>query len=225
MKTLQNNKGVALVTSLMFTMLALVITMSLLYIVTLSTRSSGAMKRYRTVTEAAYGGTDIVLKDLIKASMGYADYVKDNPTKTFTEYMTANSLGSLNSPTVSDCLYTKLTTPKNQWPSACSNVTSNIKDKNDLSFKLNAATGKPFTVYSRVVDDMGHKVSVYESGMAKVKTIAGNTDLSKGDSDASAVIEGGAVYVPHLPYIYSVEVQAESPTTPEKTKLLVQYAY
>ena len=75
MRFLQNEKGVALVTSIMFTALSLVICMSLLYIITSGIQATGTLKRYRTALEATYGGTELMLKDIINASFGYPDYL------------------------------------------------------------------------------------------------------------------------------------------------------
>lgn len=71
---LRNEKGVALVTSIMFTALALVICASLLYIITTGIQATGALKRYKTALEATYGGTEIMLKDIVNASFGFNDY-------------------------------------------------------------------------------------------------------------------------------------------------------
>jgi hypothetical protein len=225
MKTLHNEKGIALVTSLMFTALCLVITMALLYMVTAGSRSSGALKRYRTVTEAAYGGTDIVLKDLISASFAYKQYSAQYPGG-FNNYMKNTYMASLNSADVSSCLRTKLESPKSTWPANCQNVTSPINNNWDIKFQLTAASGTtPFTVYSRIVDDMGYKLSVFENHSAKVKTIAGNSTVSLYSLEGTSVTEASGVTVPHYPYMYRMEIQAERPNSSEKSKISVQYAY
>ncbi len=64
-KHLKDNKGIALVTSLMFTLISLTIVMALLYMVTLSTKVSGANKRYKTALEASYGGSELFTKDVL----------------------------------------------------------------------------------------------------------------------------------------------------------------
>jgi len=226
MKILRNDKGIALVTSLMFTVLALVITMSLLYMVTAGTRSSGAMKRYRTTTEAAYGGSDIVLKDLISATFGFADYSANRGPLKFKPYM-QGYMGGLSSPFVDSCLQIRLKYPKREWISkGCSDdVLTNIASSHDISFKLNAATGQPFTVYSRIVDNMGYKLSVFENFSSKTLTIAGNSDTSQYQLEGTAVTEAAGAFAPHYPYMYRVEVQTVRDNSEEKTKLTVQYAY
>lgn len=220
-----NDKGIALVTSLMFTMLALVITMSLMYLVTISTKTSGAFKRYHTVTDAAYGGADIMVKDLIKYSFGFPEYLAANPSSTFTAYLKDGYLTKLVSAQVNNCLYEKLTTPKRLWSAACSNVNGDIKNSFDVSYKLNSTTGSAFVVYSRVVDDMGYKLRVFRNNSSLTEHIAGNSDLSQLSLEGASVTEASPVIPPHYPYMYTVEVQAEHQTKGEKAKLIVQYAY
>lgn len=235
MKILHNENGIALITALMFTVLSLVITMSLLYMVTAGIRSSGSMKRYKTTTEAAYGGTDIVVKDLISASFAFRDV--SSASINFAKYMTDSSSGymqKLNAPNVSACLRAKLTSPKNQWSTACSNSTLNAKEAADISFNLNAASGTPFTVYSKIVDTMERKFTVLESysspsGMAKrskTVSLAGNSDTSSTALESGSTTDGSGVTVPHYPYMYRIEIQAErQQNATEKAKISVQYAY
>ncbi len=68
MRCLRDEKGVALVTSIMFTALALVMSLSLLYIITAGIQATGALKRYKTALDATYGGTELMLKDILNAS-------------------------------------------------------------------------------------------------------------------------------------------------------------
>ncbi|MEI6214380.1 MAG: hypothetical protein WCP10_09770 [Desulfuromonadales bacterium] len=237
MRALRNENGIALITALMFTVLSLVITMTLLYMVDAGTRTSGAVKRYRTVTEAAYGGADIVVKDLMTAGFAFHNYSIMNPGTSFNSYMTGSTNGymrNLNSPTVSSCLRAKLTQPKSQWAAACSNVTLNAKESPDVTFNLNAASGTPLAVYSKIVDTMERKFTVLEAysstgGWAKrSKTVrvAGNSDTSTSALESGSTTDGSGVTVPHYPYMYRIEIQAErQQNATEKSKLSVQYAY
>lgn len=228
MKILHNENGVALVTSLMFTVLSLVITMALLYMVTASIRTSGAIKRYRTTTDAAYGGTDIIVKDLIAATFAFHDYSIAHPGSTFTSYMQGNYMGNLDAPHVSDCLRAKLTTPKSQWPSGCSDVSLNAKYPNpDVSFNLKATSGPQYAIYSKIVDTMERKFLVMRNHSSMTVTIAGNSDTtSQLGLEGAATTEGSSVTIPHYPYVYRIEIQAERRQNPaENSKISVQYAY
>jgi hypothetical protein len=233
MKVLHNENGIALITALMFTALSLVITMSLLYMVTAGIRSSGAMKRYRTTTEAAYGGTDIVVKDLIAASFAFHDL--SSAANPYSTYMTNRFTGN-HSPVFSNCLRAKLTSPKSKWPAACSNDSLNATQASDITFNLNAASGTPFAVYSKIVDTMERKFVVMESysstagrGLgkrSKTITTAGNSNTSSMELESGSTTDGSGVTVPHYPYMYRIEVQAErQQNATEKAKMSVQYAY
>ena len=67
MSTLRNNKGIALVTSLIFTLISLGIIMALLSIVTQGTRVSGASKSYKTSMDAGYGAIRVLTRDVLPA--------------------------------------------------------------------------------------------------------------------------------------------------------------
>ncbi|MEI6208316.1 MAG: hypothetical protein WCP20_16165 [Desulfuromonadales bacterium] len=232
MKFFHNENGIALITSLMFTVITLVITMSLLYMVTSSIKTSGALKRYRTTTEAAYGGTDIVVKDLISASFAFHDL--SSASNPYSTYMTNRFASSAYAATFSNCLRAKLTTPKSQWIAQCPDATLNAKTGTDISFVLNSASGTPFTVYSKIVDTMERKFTVVEayssaSGPAKrarVVTSAGNSDTSSLGLEGGSTTDGSGVSVPHYPYMYRIEIQAErKQNAAENAKISVQYAY
>lgn len=232
MKSLYNEKGMALITSLMFTVLGLVISMSLLYLVTSGIKSSAAMKSYRNAVDATYGGTDIMIKDIIGASFSFSTYSSTNPGTSFVDYMKNYRMAGLGSPGVSDCFRQKLTTPKELWTTACNNSSLDAKSGTDVTFSLNGSNGFPFKVYSKIVDTMTRKFTVletYSGGKAqrtKTVTIAGNTDLSGGVLDTGAVTDQAPVSVPHYPYVYRVEVQGErQQNAAEKSQISVLYAY
>lgn len=232
MRHLNNQNGIALVTSLMFTVLSLVITMTLLYMVTSGIRTSSAMKRYRSVTQAVYGGTDIMLKDIL--AKGLMDGKLTDAT--FKSNM-LTYLGSLSSPLISDCLRIKIMNPTGKWTGACADTSLDATKAYDVKFNLNSASNMPFTVYSKIVDTMDHRVVVFANtstatGMQmqkKVLSIPGNSDPSNVELEGFAVVEkeGSAGDTnPHIPYVYRVEVQAErSQNATEKAKISVQYAF
>jgi hypothetical protein len=225
MKTLSNNNGIALITSLMFTVMALVISMALLYMVTAGTRTSGAMKIYRTALDASYGGTDIIAKDLIAAGFSY----KAMTDTAFVSQMKNTYMTSFSNPAVAACLRTKLSLPRSQW-GACADTSASAKIGTDISFDLMATTGNPFTVYSKIVDTMERKFTVLQSysGAKNSMTVtrAGNTDESGTTLDFGSTTEGAGVSVPHYPYIYRIEVQGErKQSASQKSMLSVLYAY
>ena len=226
MNLLKKEDGIALVTSLMFTVLALVMCMSLLYLVTTGAKSTGALKRYRTSIEAAYGGTDILVKDILVSSFGFRDYSSTHPGTTFPVYL-KSTMGSLASgATVSDCMRQRLTKPTKLWSGSCVQNNLNPKIGPDITFQLNAANSTPFTVYSKIVDTMERHFDVLDGGTKKKVTIAGNSDTSSFVLEGGGTTEAGSVSVPHYPYVYKVEVQGErTQNASEKSNLSVTYAY
>jgi hypothetical protein len=201
MNLINNQRGIALVTALMFTLISLAIIMGLLYFLTQGIQSSASHKRYKTALEASYGGAEIILKEVIPQIF---------QGETATNINTLFSGISMQADS-SACLQLKLTTPTSQWPSSCSQAL-NPKSSPDLSFSLQAqgATSTPFTVYSKIVD-----------------TVTGNTDTSGLQLEGAGVAEAGSTITPqHFPYFYRVEVQAEKSTrATEHANLDIQYAY
>lgn len=226
MSCIRNQKGVALITALMFTALSLVLCLSLLYIITVGIQSSGALKSYRTALDATYGGTEIMVKDIINASFGYNDYLSLHAGATFPDFL-KTTMGSLAAnATVSTCMNERLTLPRSQWSSACSDVTINPKDAPDVSFELNAASGSPYIVYSKIVDTMERKFLVLDGSTQRTVVMAGNSDTSTLSLEGGSTTEGGQVTVPHYPYVYRVEIQGERKQNPlEKANVSVMYAY
>lgn len=225
MSYINNKHGIALVTSLMFTFLALVISMALLYMVTAGVRTSGAIKRYKTVVDATYGGTDLLTKDILTTTFGFNDYSSSHPGTSFSSFM-STSMNALSDASFSGCLRQRLTTPSRLWSTACSNVSLNPKVATDVSFTLNASTGSPYAVYAKIVDTMERKFLVLDAGVQKSVVIAGNTDSSSFVLDGGSTTSAGGVTVPHYPFVYRLEIQGERQQNPvEKSNISVLYAY
>lgn len=68
MRRLCNDKGIALITSLLMSMVIMVMVTGVLYFITQSTKMSGAGKRYATADEAAVGAVN-VMKDTINLTL------------------------------------------------------------------------------------------------------------------------------------------------------------
>lgn len=199
-----NQKGIALVTSLMLTLISMTIVMALMYIITSSTKTSGLVKKYKTSLEASYGGTEILTKDVFP--MILKNY---SSPSLITDLATTYSGLDLQVKTTQGCLQTKLVKSTKNWPSNCSN-TSNPKENPDLQFTLSAKTGEPFVVYSKIVD-----------------TTEGNSDVSGTQLEGAGVAEGNSVLTPqHFPYVYRLEVQGERQSNSSaQANVEVLYAY
>jgi hypothetical protein len=202
-KYLKDNKGIALVTSLMLTLISLTMVMALLYMITQSTKVSGANKRYKTALEASYGGSELFTKDVLPFLM--QNY--GSATLATTAATTFNAV-SLNIPNQT-CLQSKLTLPSVKWPVGCSN-SSSPKDNPDVTFKLMSATDTPYTVYSKIVE-----------------TQSGNSDVSGLQLEGSGVAEASSGIAPQsIPYVYRLEIQGEqSNSASAQGNIEVLYAY
>ncbi len=204
MNFMRDNKGIALVTSLMLTLISLIIVVSLLYVVTQGVQQSGQMKRYRTALDASYGGSEIMVKDIFPVVM--QNY---SSSSLVTDVQTSFGAVNLQVLTTQDCLQSKLTQPTSQWPTDCSN-TPDAKKSPDMSFTLQASTGNPFVVYSKIVD-----------------TVNGNTDTSGLQLEGSGVAESASLITPqHFPFVYRLEVQGERQNNPTaQANIEILYAY
>jgi hypothetical protein len=193
----------------MLTLISMAIIMSLLYIMTAGSKRSGAMKQYRTALEASYGGTELIVKEVMPFVMNqFQSYTSSQVTNNIT---TAYNVVSLT-PSTPNCLKAKFTSPTANWAVACGN-TLDPRDNPDFTMSLTASgsNSKPFTVFSKIVD-----------------TSAGNSDTSGMRlDDARGTAEPGKGVTPqHFPYLYRLEIQGERSTNAlEKSNISVLYAF
>ncbi len=227
MRFLRNNNGIALVTSLMFTMISLVICLALLHTIISGTQTSGAYKRYKSALDASYGATEIVAKDLIGQAL------KILPGATSTEFtnLFTTAMGALDSPSFSACLQMRLNNDTSKWSSACANTSTDPKKAPDITFNLNSTTDSQYKVYTKIVDTREWRFTSFSTTSAGAvmidNRVAGNTDRSSTDSLAKGSTAGGNyVKVPHYPYVYKIEIQSESTAnTNERANVSAVYAY
>lgn len=215
--TLNNNKGIALITALMLTLITLVIILGVMFQISNNIKSGGANKAYRNVTEAAYGGADLLLQDVIPrlfanrssaataaalaASSGTADEMKTQYSSIFLRF---NS---------NACLQQKLTTSVlSGWP-ACNSDRINPKNNPDITFQLAGTSGQSYTVYSKIIDTI--------EGVPYPPTPAGGGLIGGGVTESSG---GTTANLSH--YVYRVEVSGERTINPsEKSNVSILYEY
>jgi hypothetical protein len=209
----RNEKGFALVTTLMLTLIGLGITLCLLYMITGSTKISGTNKRYKTALEATYGGAEILVKDIVPYILrNYSS--ADNTNSALTNSLTTAYSGIL--PTVSNmaCLRSKMTTNTTSWTTATCGATnlSALSPANspDITFNLQGTNSNTFLVYAKIVD-----------------TKTGNSSMSGVTLEGSSTSETSSTITPqHLPYMYTIEAQGKKTgDTSATAHLEVLYAY
>lgn len=204
---IRNKDGVALVTSLMLTMMSLTIVMAVMYMIIQSTQQSGMMRRYKTALEASYGGTDIVMKEIVPSIL--ANFNDANLVTTVQNKFLAVNLAVLSAQA---CFQNKLTLQTSEWGAVCNAqaLTVQPKQATDFTFDMQALNGSPYRVYTKIID-----------------TVHGNTDMSGLQLEGAGVAESQSIITPqHLPYVYRLEIQAErSVNAVEQGNMSIVYAY
>lgn len=194
-----NEKGIALVMVLVLSAISLSMMTGLVYMVTNMTQISGDQKRYKTALEAGLGGADVML-DMI----GERGVPAIAGLPNFT--VTADNVGG------TDCLTPKLLETTPNWPAVCdTNVT--IDPGTSSTYDLTFTLGTPpmeYVVHSKIID-----------------TIEGNTGGDEGLVTCGVVCSNpGEIKVVKVPYLYTVEVNAENTTNQaERAKLSILYQY
>ena len=194
---IRSEKGLALVTVLVLSLICLSVISALLYMVTQGTRFSGFYKRYETAREAALGGAELGA-DLV-LDRGELN-VPGLTLQTFSGSFTRCDCGDPDDPNdnldnfgagVRTCLCDKLCDATADWP-GCS-MTLAPTDTPDLEFELQGLNSS-YLVSVKIVD-----------------TIRGNSDLSGEDLGGTGVVSStsGLITAPPMPYLYRVEINSE----------------
>ncbi|MFA6054275.1 MAG: hypothetical protein WC769_02750 [Thermodesulfovibrionales bacterium] len=217
--SVRNEKGIALVMVLILAAIALLIMAALLYMITSSTQISGMQKRYKTALDAGFGGANIAYQfiafrgDLTDTSSFQTLLSSINPVITTP----SGCAGTDDSGTNYTGLSAKLMTPTFRngvriWSADCDSSMSIIPGTTtsyDMRYEL---PGNPtnYTVYAKIVD-----------------TVEGNSPADKGLGGEGVVVSGGGVVtVMKMPYLYTIEMDAQAVTNPsERAKLSILYQY
>ncbi|MBJ6727445.1 pilus assembly PilX N-terminal domain-containing protein [Geomesophilobacter sediminis] len=208
---LDNQKGAALITALMLTTLALVISTALIYSVLMGTHVSATQKRYRSVLAATQGGVEALGQEILPQLM----LKTDAATLIATDLQSRFSNIGLQIGAVSvDCLTAKMNLPTGQW-SSCSqaNQTPYAWDHPDLVFTLKGTDANSgFTISTKIVD-----------------TVPGNSDryaIDLLDQGSSVAGNEEGVHPVHIPALFSISVFGQrQDQTREKARLSVLYSY
>lgn len=204
LRPIDNEKGIALVTALMLTLISMTMILALLYMITSGIKVTGAQKRYKTSLDAAHGGAELVLKDVLPSVMRSVS-APDIVTLLQTDYTNVG----LQVISEQNCLRAKLSSSTGAWPAGCSSESSPKKSA-DMTMSLQASAGNPFVVYAKIVD-----------------TVKGNSETSGLQLEGAGVTETAPVVTPqHFPYMYRVEIQGERASgATEQANISVLYAY
>ena len=111
MKRFNNERGIALVTALLLTLISLTFVMAVLYMLTQGIKTSTSTKHYATALEATYGGVDFFTKDALPQMLTSASSAFNSTTIT-NLYPTLN----MTMPNTSNgCMQAKLTSTSASW--------------------------------------------------------------------------------------------------------------
>jgi hypothetical protein len=221
--SVRNEKGVALVMVLILAVVALLIMAGLLYMITSSTQISGMQKKYKTALDAGFGGADIAYQFIgLRGDLGLTSSFETllssiNPVITTPSacagYIT--EVDGTHSPYTG--LQAKLLTPSSSWtncdgtmsidpdPTKCTSTACSY----DMQFELGGSPTN-YRVYAKIVD-----------------TVEGNSPIDQGLGGEGVVVAGtGVVTVMKMPYLYTMEMDAQAVTNPsERAKLSILYQY
>jgi len=216
MKLLKDQSGIALVTSLMMTLISLAMVMVLMSYVMQSIRATGATKQYKNTLEASYGGAELLVKDIVPmffnfsgaSSAGSITALEDKYDSIDLKFASGNP-----------CLNQKLNNQTGAWTDAICGVnksSSNPKVLPDITFVLKSTitgfqTPPGYKIYAKIIDT----------------AVVGNTE--KSSIDYSSKNPGGerSDGSPNpIPSLYTIDITGERETNPlEKTMLEVLYSY
>lgn len=180
----KNNSGIALITALMFTLIALGIILATYQLVQRGTELSGLFKRYRTAMEAAMGSYEFFTKEFIVKTLEGETLNLNDPT--------ISQVFRPDEPISYTCIRSKLTTSPEAG--GYTNCQGNSTDLNptvspDLIFHFD-----PFIAYLKVTD-----------------TAEGNSEIGGTPLAGSGVVEAGTTFItpPHIPYLYRIDILAQ----------------
>ncbi len=198
MKIVKNEKGIALVTVLVMSAIALAVMAQLIYFVTQGTRISGMEKRYKTALEAGMGSADVTYE--LMGARGDPGIPLDNFLITAPAACLTAKLNTLTSAANwAGC---------NDYNKATSlTINPDDPDSYDMTFSLGIDPLR-YNVYSKIAD-----------------TVEGNSAADSG-LIITGVLNPGEIEVMSVAYLYTVEINAQNSTNAaERAKLSILYQY
>jgi hypothetical protein len=215
-------RGATLLIVIVLSTIVLAVMTTLIYMITVGTQISGPTKRYLTLRDAAYGGWEITRQlvalqgepanqDAFLGSLNASPYNLASLVTTPTG--SGGCTGTTEGGKQLSGMQAKLLTRPATWSSLCdASLTIDPKtvDTYDFTMKLGSGTTK-YNVYAKVAN-----------------TVVGN---SAGESSSSLYDISGVVYrnsgmieVLPMPYVYTIEVDAENASNPaERVRLSILY--
>lgn len=210
MKTLRNEKGIALVMVLILSLIGLAMVATLMFMLTQGTRVSGVHRIFRTADEAGLGGANLTAEfidqNVYRAIQSQSIFMPDLVQRDGTT-------------TTAGCLVAKLTLANTgtNWTGACSGdeMSYDITTSPDLFVSLPGSSGQNFTVNAKIVDTVPGSTDT--TGLVRA-----STRRLRGVIDQSANYE---YHPPSNPYLYRIEVQTQDSSNRGVSRYSILYAY
>jgi len=205
-KILANEKGIALISALMLSLIGMLMVASLLLMVgDTGSWTSGSKIRYQVALAAAHGGMNFFVKEILPRGI------------EGTGLSALGTYGGLLTPVISNAnLTTKLTTRGDTrdgfWPYDPNMANSGIAfGTTDVTVTFTPANGRPIAVDTAIVS-----------------TSRGNSSTSSNLLQTGGVVNNnsGTITPQHIPYIYQTETRGQNATNPtENARLSSIYVY
>lgn len=215
LQVLLNEKGIALVMVLVLSTIILVIMAGLIYMLTTGTQLSGMQKRYKTALEAGIGGADIMYQ--ITALRGETSATSSllselsvlNPVITTPNSCVTSSIAACATMTSYAGIATKFNLPTDCWTGCDSSLTIDPDNASTYDMQFDIGTSPTYRVYAKIAD-----------------TVIGNSGSDEGLLKGGVVQSTGEINVASIPFLYTIEVNAQNQTNPaERAKLSILYQY
>jgi len=207
-RIVNSEKGAALLIVMIFSAIALGMMAGLIYMITSGTQISGMERRYKIALDAGMGGAEVSYQ-IIAARGNPLDAALTGPLSlTTTTPITCATAGTTDCTAIGAYtgLAAKLNLPTSCW-SGC-NSSISIDPLTATSYDMTFVLGS-YTVFGKIVD-----------------TVVGNSGADEGLLKDGTVNASGEITPMKIPYLYTVELDAESTAnSSERAKLSVLYQY
>lgn len=207
-RIINSEKGVALLIVMIFSAIALGMMAGLIYMITSGTQISGMERRYKVALDAGMGGADVSYQ-IIAARGNSLDAALTGPLALTIPPSTCATAAPADCTAIGyyTGLAAKLNLPTSCWSAGCNSSVS-IDPLTATSYDMTFVLGS-YSVFGKIVD-----------------TVVGNSGTDEGLLKDGTVNASGEITPMKIPYLYTVELDAESTANPsERAKLSVLYQY
>lgn len=207
----RSERGAVLLLVIVLSAIVLAVMTSLLYMIMVGSQISGIEKRYRTAHDAAFGGWAVIGQLLAtRGSNTDVSTFKVN-LAGLTPSVTDNAgcTGTTEDGQPKSGIAAKMLTRSTTWSAPCG--TSLTTTASTADFAMILGSGTTYNVYGKIVDTFPGNSTGGGSGLRGKGVVASAS---------------GEIAVMPVPYLYTIEVDAENAANPsERAKLSILYQY